>query len=326
MGILRRARLLGLPLLVAALCLVLVGFPQEGLAAARAGLLLWANRVLPAILPFVIGANLLAALGGVTFAGIMLAPVMGRVFRLPGVGGFALAIGAISGYPIGAKVVCEIRGRGEISRGEGQRLISFVNNAGPLFVLGAVGVGMFDNAGFGRILLIAHYLGAVLVGLIFRFANIYDSTRYENVGNRPRALATLENARKNAPPFGQIMRDSVMNGLETMLLIGGFIMIFSVISHILNLTGIFGISDYAAGIFGGIIEMTTGIGNISHLGTSRATAAIVGFLISFGGISILFQSLAFISKTDIRPAPYILAKFIHGLAGGGFAWLLYPIL
>ena len=127
------------PALVAALTLTLIIFPRESVAAARDGLNLWLNNVLPAVLPFTIGANLLIALGAAGFFGAFLEPLMRRVFGLPGAGAFALVIGIVSGYPIGAKVVCDMRLRGEISRDEAQRLISFVNNSGPLFVLGARG-------------------------------------------------------------------------------------------------------------------------------------------------------------------------------------------
>jgi len=364
MKIKRIIKILPLPLLVAALNIMLIAHARESLDAARAGVGLWFNNVLPSVLPFIIGGNLLIGLGAVSFIGVLLEPVMRRVFNVPGVGGFALAVGMISGYPVGAKMVCEMRSRGELSRHEAQRLISFANNSGPLFILGAVGLGMFGDANIGRLMLLAHYLGSLAVGLIFRFYKASELSGYAYGGpSRPlhiRAVKAMEQARwpsgqfpkemtrtrwpsgqfpkemtggrrHDNTSFGQIMRHSVVNAMETMLLVGGFIVLFSVTHRTLEIAGlyyllgeIFGIpEDLRGGVFGGIIEMTNGVNQLSILGASPIIISIATALISFGGISILFQSLSFISKTDIDVGIYILAKIAHGVFSGIFiAFLL----
>ncbi|MCL2415307.1 MAG: sporulation integral membrane protein YlbJ [Defluviitaleaceae bacterium] len=343
-----KAKILIIPALVAALNLMLVMFPREIMIAARDGVALWLNNILPSALPFIIGANLLIALGAVNFIGVILEPVMKRIFNLPGVAGFAVALGLVSGYPIGAKIVCEMRECGDIDQTEGQRLIGFVNNSGPLFILGAVGMGMFGNIAFGRLVLISHYLGAIAVGVLLRF---YGGNRgnkslkkcdseysYGSKIKKPalhnRALEAMESSRQSGH-FGQILLGCVTNAMETVLMIGGFIILFSVVTCSLEIFGIYNIlgsflrdeplREISAGFFSGIIEMTNGINALSQYGANRTTAIITAFLVSWGGFSIHFQSISFISKTDIKVFLYIISKIAHGIFAGLFAWVFYPL-
>ena len=86
---------------------------------------------------------------------------MRPLFSVPGVGGFAWAMGMASGYPAGAKITARLRQEGQITKIEAERLVSFTNSSNPLFIFGAVSVGFFDNAKLGIILAFAHYLGNI---------------------------------------------------------------------------------------------------------------------------------------------------------------------
>ena len=309
---------------VAGLNILIIIHPQVALDAARQGLFLWFNSVLPGILPFVIGANVLATLGAVNLFGAVLSPVMRRVFRVGGGGGFALAMGLVSGYPIGAKIVCEMRSKGELGKVEAQRLLGFANNGGPLFILGAVAAGMFGSAVFGYLLLVTHYAGAVSVGLLMR---LYGRGKPEG------SQSPLILAKKPKEPFGQILGQAVKNAMETMLLVGGFIVLFSVVSALLSQAGLlaflgafipFG-NDYTPALLSGLVEMTGGLGQLSQWGISGGVGALAGFLLGFGGLSIMFQSLNFVGKTDLNAGLYMICKLAHGGISALLTFTLYPL-
>ena len=340
----KKIQIIFLPALVAALNIFIIIFPRESLAAARDGLNLWVVNVLPGVLPFVIGANLLMALGAVNMLGAALAPVMKSVFKVPGVGGFALAIGLVSGYPVGAKVVAEMRQNGDINRVQAQRLAAFTNNAGPLFILGAVAGGLFGSIALGYFLLVAHYVGTLVVGILMRFyGRKYDADR-DDEGEKQyplhirayRSMAAVQ--RKDGRGFGHIFGQAVANAVETMLLIGGFIVLFSVISAILSLMGVYtalgGIfapffeffgTDINDGFFAGLVEMTNGLGKISQAGISRGTVTLAAAVLGFGGASIMFQSINFLSKTDVKTMLYVACKAAHGIISAAFAASFYPM-
>jgi sporulation integral membrane protein YlbJ len=334
-----------LPLVIAALNIMIIIFPRESLAAARDGMLLWSQNILPGILPFVIGANLLMALGGASFLGELFSPIMRAIFKVPGTGGFALAIGLMSGYPVGTKVVCEMRTGGQLTKAEAQRLVAFTSNAGPLFILGAVGTGMFGSAPLGYFMLAAHYLGSLSIGLLMRFYKSRDAKIRKDAGDKQyplhiRAFRAMETTRhKDGRNFGLIFGHSIKNAVETMLVVGGFVILFSVVSSIFQLAGVFYALSAAfgpilqlAGVpqmfhvehFAGMVEMTNGVNMLSAHGISRQTAALGIAIISFGGLSILFQSVNFISKTDISIPVFVVCKAVHGVLAGIYAAVLYP--
>lgn len=84
-------------------------------------------------------------------------------------GAYAMLMGIISGYPIGAKIVTNFRENGMCSKEECERLLAFTNNSGPLFIIGSVGISMFYNSLIGILLFITHLLACLTVGFVFRF-------------------------------------------------------------------------------------------------------------------------------------------------------------
>lgn len=124
-------------------CLVL--FSKENLSATKSGLSLWANSVVPALLPFFIATELLSHTNVTEAVGKLLNKYMKPIFNVPGIGAYAFVMGIISGYPVGAKIVTKFRQDGLCTKAEAERLLAFTNNSGPLFIIGTVGITMFGN-------------------------------------------------------------------------------------------------------------------------------------------------------------------------------------
>ena len=154
----------------------IAAYPEESFRASFNGLKIWWNIVLPALLPFFIAAEIMMGLGVVHFMGTLLEPVMRPIFKVPGVGAFALAMGLASGYPIGAKITSELRRDNLCSQIEAERLISISNTADPLFMIGAVAVGMFGMPQLGITIAGAHYLSSLLLGLLMRYHGASDGS------------------------------------------------------------------------------------------------------------------------------------------------------
>lgn len=125
------------------ICLVL--FSKENLSATKSGLTLWANSVVPALLPFFIATELLSYTNVTEVIGRLLNRYMKPIFNVPGIGAYAFVMGIISGYPVGAKIVTKFRQDGLCTKAEAERLLAFTNNSGPLFIIGTVGITMFGN-------------------------------------------------------------------------------------------------------------------------------------------------------------------------------------
>ena len=292
-------------------------------AAARHGINLWLSSVFPALFPFVFGVNMLLGTGVVGYAGRKLTPLMTRLFGVPGAGGFAMIVGFTSGYPIGAKVVSELRTRGEVSKTQAERLVSFCNNSGPLFILGTVGASIFANIGLGYFIMLSHYSAALVTGLLFKY---YKYDRHENFTPKH-----AHSYRVEPISFG----DSVIRSVQTMLAIGGFITLFSVVIEIVKISGL---QELVYNLFGqitasallGIIEVTNGTKYLADISSGvttipMSTAVSITAIISFAGLSIHAQSLSFISKTDINPRVYFLGKIVHAVMTVLLGIGMYPL-
>lgn len=134
-----------LPSLFVIFTICLVIFSKENLSATKNGLSLWANSVVPALLPFFIATELLSHTNVTQTIGRLLNKYMKPIFNVPGIGAYAFVMGIISGYPVGAKIVTKFRQDGLCTKAEAERLLAFTNNSGPLFIIGTVGITMFGN-------------------------------------------------------------------------------------------------------------------------------------------------------------------------------------
>lgn len=337
----KRILFLIIPIAVIIFNILVVFNPGPIMEGAKAGALLWFNNVLPSLLPFMIGTNMLLRLGVVDFLGVMLEPVMRPLFGVSGKGAFALAMGATSGYPIGAQICASLREKEEISQIEAQRLLSFVNNSGPLFMIGAIGVGMFGNERIGLFILVSNLSGAVLSGLLFKFYK-----RGKDCGLEKRKKTDLRAPLKSmgatrkigAEPFGKILSESVFKALESLLSIAGFIMLFSVLLKILEITGFIEVTAgllHNAGLPGGkeliepavygFFEITNGANKLAATGTDRNVIVLTAALVAFGGMSIFSQSAAFLSKTDIKTSVFFISKLLNAALTAAAGFILYPL-
>ena len=199
-------------------------------------------------------SEILMGLGVVHFIGVLLEPLMRPLFQLPGTGAFAVAMGLASGYPIGAKITGQLHREGLCTGTEGERLIALANTADPLFMVGAVAVGMFGLEELGWTIACAHYLSVLLVGIAMgliygrRDAVARSGAPQQKKNMLARALKELELARlRDDRPIGQLFGDAVKDSFTSMLFIGGCIMIFSVLGRIMDVAGITAIMQKTAG-------------------------------------------------------------------------------
>lgn len=127
-----------IPFLFCIFILFLIIFSKSNIASSKSGLTLWANTIVPSLLPFFVATELLSHTSVISFFGKHLKHIMKPIFNVPGESAFAFIMGILSGYPIGAKIVSNFYENNICSRAEAERLIAFTNNSGPLFIIGTV--------------------------------------------------------------------------------------------------------------------------------------------------------------------------------------------
>ncbi len=313
-------------------------YPSEAYNAAQEGLKLWFNVVCPALLPFFICIDILIGLGVVSFLGSMFRGVMVPVFNVPGEASFAFFMSIASGYPIGAKITSRLRLDNICSRSEGQRMLSLCSTSGPLFIIGAVATGILGNPALGFLLASAHYLSAVVIGFFMKYYDIKNRAIYKKSAANPFKVM-LEHKKKDNRAIGAVMGDAVVSGINTILVIGGFIILFSVITCILKISGILAAASKLIGLIipfldqqtissllVGVLEVTNGIKECAALSLPLITkASIVSFLIGFGGLSVNAQVLSIISATDLKFSIYIFLKAAQGILASVFCFVTFGL-
>ncbi|NLG84317.1 MAG: sporulation integral membrane protein YlbJ, partial [Firmicutes bacterium] len=239
----RRAKTVVLAVLASLLALALVFYAEEALAAAKEGIRVFGVIVLPSLFPFFVLSEVLLGLGVVHFMGVIFEPLMRPVFNVPGVGAFALSMGLAAGYPMDAVITTKFRRKKLCTRIEAERLLAFTNTADPLFIFGAVAVGMFGRPALGPLLAIAHYLSSFTLGFFFRFYGCEETPTEETPptykGMLRRAFAALLRGRaEDGRPLGQLLGEAVRESVATLFTIGGFIVFFSVLVRLLSAIGL----------------------------------------------------------------------------------------
>lgn len=334
--IILKIKSLFIPFCICLFTVFLLVFSNANLQSAENGLKLWANSVVPSLLPFFIATELLGYTNIVSILGKLLNKFMRPIFNVPGEGAFPFIIGVISGYPVGAKIVANLKTQGKLTNAEAERLIAYTNNSGPLFIIGTVGIGLFKNTSIGLLLFITHILAGLSVGLVFRWWKFRKKF--------------VENQEKGVRPFfpykqisianlGEVLANSITSAINSVLLIGGFIVLFCIVITILessNILNVFSVLltpvltffkipiSFANGIACGILELTNGVCKVSLIPNKLISTNIIicAFLLGFGGISISLQILSIISKAKISIKPYIIGKLLQGTLAAVYTYLI----
>ena len=299
---------------------IMLIFPKEIFFGAKNGLILWFEKVIPALLPFMTVTNCLAAIDFPRFFGRLIQPLTIGLFDLTGEEAFPLISGLGAGYPMGAKTTAQLYKNGCITKSTAQRLLLFCNNPGALFITGTVGAGVFGDAKTGYFLVFCCYLPPLLLAVL---SGLFAPPAKPDLTYTP------------PKPFTQkIFAAAVSDSIRSVLMIGGYIIIFSVISAVFERLCVFdGLSLLFAplglprslnkALSMGLLEMTNGCALANGRGKiyTASAAAILGW----GGLSVHAQSLEFTADTDLNTAYYFAGRLICCVLGFMTAYFTYPV-
>jgi len=72
--------------------------------------------------------------------------------------------------------------------------------------------------------------------------------------------------------------------------------------------------------------MTCGLNNLSNTNLPLLTKTVAGsFILSFGGLSIILQSMEFLKNTSINPFLFVLTKIINAVLTSVITYLFIAI-
>ena len=281
-------------------CLLMIANSALAVNAAKKAIGLWLADIVPAMLPFFICVNYLS------FSGII-AYLPEKVFP------FVMSV--LSGYPMGAKIIGDMCRSGRTDIREAKRLVSFCSTSGPVFMIGAVGIGMLGSQQAGVIVALAHYAGAVCNGVLYTFV-------FRKKYSEPCKMAGPEEIHGN-------FSDAAVSAFKSLGIILVYIIIFMFISDFLDEAGVFDLlhSPAASCAARGFLEMTVGCSYIAASGLSEIEGcAVASAIISWGGMSVIGQSASMLSGTGINAGYLIVTKVTHSLLAGIIALFIGSLM
>ena len=293
-------------------------------SAAYRGLCLCAEVLIPSLFPFFVLSNLFIRRRYHQYVSAVLAPVMQPLFGVDADGAGALVLGSVGGYPIGAATAVALYDEGSLDARQTARLLGFCNNAGPGFIFGVMGAGIFGSVKAGLLLYLVHLLSAVLVGAAAGCWRGESAKRHMRTGF----------AKEPEEQFSASLVASIRDAASTMLNVCGFLVFFSVMLAFLRTTPVLSIpmalleklpgvdSQVANGLLSGMMELSTGASLLNTQAPRSILLPICAFLLGWGGLCVHCQVLSICGDRPIAMGSYFRGKMAQGLLSAAICVIL----
>ncbi len=259
---------------------------------------MWVNIIVPSVFPYLIISEYIAS------SDIMNLPekILGKYLAVPlGINRCSIRCvicSFICGYPSGAICASTLYKNKKISLEEAEHLICFTNNAGPLFLISAVGTGLLGSAKNGFAMYVIQLMSAFIYGIISR--RTPTKSRLENLVSKGNDICTC-----------------IRNAVGTCINICGFMIAAYVLSgSIIYLIGAVYpkcryFSIISAGVRG-IFEISAGVKEISGIDKGITGFAFMCAFVSWSGISVILQ-IKSVASEIISIKKLCKAKFIQAV-------------
>ena len=295
--------------ILSVLCLLMLLFnPGLALNGARQGLVLWGNVVLPTLLPFMICSGVIVAMDAIHILTGPFKPILSGILALSDQGSFCLMSGLLCGYPMGAKTTSDFLDQGRLSAREGKYLLAISNHPSPMFVLGYVMAqialipSMASSCPLWAVLA-SLYLPIFPISILARYCYRYKRRPHEET-----CPATAQPETEAAACFS--FDAHMMSCFETMVKIGGYIMLFSILALYLTVFP-FQMPPLLRPALLGSVEITTGIQIIASSVPGKTGALLIIGSAAFGGFSGIFQTKSVLKNAGLSIRHYMLWKMLH---------------
>lgn len=285
-------RPIGAALFLLMLCLR----PGDALAAAAEALLSWALSVAPALLPFLITAPALTSPDICALLSRISGPFL-RLFRLPMNSTGALLIGLMSGSPAGAAALASVSPAETDTPGSYLRAALMASGASPAFLMTTAAVVLLNVPEIGWLLLRSQLLAVLASGLVLRHAGT--------------GLPIASAAEIRQP-------GSVSSATQTLLIIGGYMVLFSVLARLITCfthpafeTPLLVLFELAGG--------SRALASLPH--PLPMILPLFSAAACFGGLSVFMQCMSFLAPLGVKPWQYAAGKLLQSALAALFTEL-----
>lgn len=288
-------------------CIGVFSKPQVCAAGVQNALMLCLQTLVPSLLPFMVLAGFFLRSGLCAVCGARLSPFTQRLFRLPGESAGVILLSMVGGFPVGIKMTAQLFRDGQISQKQAARMCLFCINAGPAFLVSAVGSGLYNSTRIGGILYGALCLSALTVGFFLRFFE--KSPPVKSAKYKSRVLHIQLSA---------AFTHSVGEALETTLQICAWVALFGGISSLLAALPM---PDSMHRLLVYSFEVTNGV----SMAAGRLPLPAVAAILSFGGLAVHCQVLGDLLFCSVRYLHFFCARILGAVLSSLYCFGLLQI-
>ncbi|MBE6883200.1 MAG: hypothetical protein E7487_01195 [Ruminococcaceae bacterium] len=213
----------------------------------------------------------------------------------------------IGGYPAAARMIGQEVKNGNLPAKTGERMLCFCVNAGPSFLVGAVGIGMLGSLKAGMILYFSQAISSLLMGFLLSF----QEKRRKIDGNVGVSTET----------YSKVFVESVVDSVQAIISMCAFVLLFCAVLAFCESSGLFVAAvEFLAKVFSvseekiqafftGMIEVTAGSRAVARYGS----LPMLAFITSFGSLSVIFQIYGQLVGSGMKLSGFTLSRVVHGV-------------
>ncbi len=309
---------LGFGLLGAGCILLLLFYADSAVAAMRAGLLLCRDTVIPALFPFMVASEILVGCGGAAAIGKLLARPAQLILGVPGAAACPVMLGALCGFPTGARAAAALYDTGTLSARQCTRLLTFINNPSSAYMISAVGASLLGSRRLGLLLWGVSLVCSLGTALVTRVL-MPDDTKCTPPAPQPVCMGA------------DVFTGAVGAAAQSMLAVCAYVLFFSAVlgalqralSHLM-------LPPVISALLYGIVEISGGIARAAEVQDPTQAAMLCAALSCWSGLSVMCQIMTVCRGRGFSFVPYLVAKAAQALTAAALTGLavryLLPLL
>ncbi len=270
----------------------------------KSGMELCVKNVIPSLFPFMVISELLVSFDVGERIGKLLKGPM-SLFSVSGAGSSAVILGALCGFPVGARTAVGLYDRGRITKKECEHLLTFSNNPSSAFIISSVGVSLYSDHNLGIALLCLTLASSLIIGYTMKY---YVYSKDERSSRRDE-VSEIPSSRAGVRAF----TGAVTSSAAAMLNVCAYVIFFaSLIGALGNMLSSIGASKEICAFLYAVFEMSSGVSEASALENYAAGLVMTAFALGWSGISVHCQIASMCDGRSLDLKPYFIAKALQG--------------
>ena len=258
---------------------------------------LFFKKVFITIFPFIILCDFLIYFNYHIFIKGIFGKIINKIFNIDSNTSIIFILSIFSSHPSNAIYIKNLLDNKIIDIKVANRILIYTYFPSIAFVIGFIGVSLYNSFKIGLILWIICFINNILIGLFLRKDNVY--------------IESINNESKNIS-FFECFKLSIIKAINTSFIILGNLIVFTIIINLI--VNYISINPTILSVLTGFLELTSGVISISLLDIPfNVKFALTSLILNFSSLSILFQSFSILSSYKINIKKTLTIKLMFSI-------------